>query len=93
MSLSESFQVAAIIEKLPLFWKDFKNYIEQSETEMGVEDLILRLRIENNKKLFKKSANSFYASKEIIVKQMKQMKNFDKESKEEACCDGEMNSL
>ena len=25
--LSETFQVAAIIEKLPLTWKDFKNYL------------------------------------------------------------------
>src|SRR5262245_22660721 len=28
MSLSESFQVAAIIEKLPPSWSDFKNYLK-----------------------------------------------------------------
>ncbi|KZV53575.1 hypothetical protein F511_27299 [Dorcoceras hygrometricum] len=28
MTLSESFQVAAIIEKLPSAWKDFKNYLK-----------------------------------------------------------------
>ena len=29
MSLSESFQVAAIIEKLSPLWKVFKNYLKQ----------------------------------------------------------------
>ena len=28
MSLSESFQVASIIEKLPPLWKEFKNYLK-----------------------------------------------------------------
>ena len=28
MMLSETFQVAAIIEKLPPAWKDFKNYLK-----------------------------------------------------------------
>ena len=28
MSLSESFQVAALIEKLPQRWKEFKNYLK-----------------------------------------------------------------
>ena len=28
MSLSESFQVATIIEKLPPLWKEFKNYLK-----------------------------------------------------------------
>ena len=28
MILSETFQVAAIIEKLPSGWKDFKNYLK-----------------------------------------------------------------
>ena len=29
MSVSESFQVATIIEKLPPTWKDLKNYLKQ----------------------------------------------------------------
>ena len=45
MALSESFQVVAIIEKLPPNWKDFKNYLKHKRKEMKVEDLIVRLRI------------------------------------------------
>ncbi|XP_073304093.1 uncharacterized protein [Primulina huaijiensis] len=45
MSLSESFQVAALIEKLPPLWKDFKNYLKHKRKEMRLEDLIVRLKI------------------------------------------------
>ncbi|XP_012846693.1 PREDICTED: uncharacterized protein LOC105966644 [Erythranthe guttata] len=48
MRLSESFLVAAIIEKLPPLWKDFKNYLKHKRKEMGLEDLIVRLRIEED---------------------------------------------
>ncbi|XP_062074498.1 uncharacterized protein LOC133778550 [Humulus lupulus] len=48
MVLSESFQVAAIIEKLPPAWKDFKNYLKHKQKEMSVEELILRLRVEED---------------------------------------------
>ncbi|KAK6121886.1 hypothetical protein DH2020_044370 [Rehmannia glutinosa] len=41
MVVSESFQVAAIIEKLPPLWKDFKNYLKHKRKEMGLEDLIV----------------------------------------------------
>ncbi|KAL0325205.1 UNVERIFIED_CONTAM: hypothetical protein Sradi_5089800 [Sesamum radiatum] len=51
MKLSESFQVAAMIEKLPPLWKDFKNYLKHKRKEMGLEDLIVRLRIEENNRL------------------------------------------
>ena len=43
MVISESFQVAAIIEKLPPAWNDFKNYLMHKRKEMTVEDLIVRL--------------------------------------------------
>ncbi|KAL0431970.1 UNVERIFIED_CONTAM: hypothetical protein Sradi_0823000 [Sesamum radiatum] len=53
MTLSESFQVAAMIEKLPPLWKDFKNYLKHKRKEMGLEDLIVRLRIEEDNRLSK----------------------------------------
>ena len=37
MIVSEAFQVAAIIEKLPPALKDFKNYIKHKRKEMNVE--------------------------------------------------------
>ncbi|KAL0322506.1 UNVERIFIED_CONTAM: hypothetical protein Sangu_1869900 [Sesamum angustifolium] len=36
MKLSESFQVATMIEKLPPLWKDFKNYLKNKRKEMGL---------------------------------------------------------
>ena len=41
MMLSETFQVAAIIEKLPPAWKDFKNYLKHKRKEMSIEDLVI----------------------------------------------------
>ncbi|GKB12734.1 retrotransposon protein, putative, ty1-copia subclass, partial [Tanacetum coccineum] len=46
MTLSETFQIAAIIEKLPPSWVEFKNYLKYKRKEMSVEDLVVRLRIE-----------------------------------------------
>ncbi|KAL0300208.1 UNVERIFIED_CONTAM: hypothetical protein Sangu_3134200, partial [Sesamum angustifolium] len=48
MKLNESFQVAAMIEKLPPLWKDFKTYLKHKRKEMGLEDLNVRLRIEED---------------------------------------------
>ncbi|KAK6158565.1 hypothetical protein DH2020_005879 [Rehmannia glutinosa] len=59
MILNESFQLAAIIKKLPPLWKDFKNYLKHKRKEMGFEDLIVRLRIEeDNRKSEVKSSKS-----------------------------------
>ncbi|XP_070005775.1 uncharacterized protein [Nicotiana sylvestris] len=48
--INEAFQVAAMIEKLPPLWKDFKNYLKHKCKEMSLEDLIVRMRIEENNK-------------------------------------------
>ncbi|XP_075524497.1 uncharacterized protein LOC142556886 [Primulina tabacum] len=48
MDINEPFQVAAIIEKLPPMWKDFKNYLKHKHNELKLEDLIVRLRIEED---------------------------------------------
>ncbi|KAK6164085.1 hypothetical protein DH2020_000949 [Rehmannia glutinosa] len=59
MLFNESFQVPAIIEKLPPLWKDFKNYLKHKRKEMGLEDLIVRLRIEeDNRKSDVKTSKS-----------------------------------
>ena len=70
MSLSESFQVASIIEKLPPLWKEFKNYLKHKRKEMRLEDLIMRLRIEeDNRASEKKAGNGFLESKANVVEQ------------------------
>ena len=67
MSLSESFQVAAIIEKLPRLWKEFKNYLKHKRKEMKLEDLIVRLRIEeDNRASEKKAGKAIMESKAML---------------------------
>ncbi|XP_076927135.1 uncharacterized protein LOC143590584, partial [Bidens hawaiensis] len=51
MSLSETFQIACIIEKLPPSWVDFKKYLKHKRKEMTIEDLVVRLRIEEDNKI------------------------------------------
>ena len=43
--LSESFQIATIIEKLQPSWKDFKNHVKHKHKKIRVEDIISKLRI------------------------------------------------
>ena len=47
-SINEHFQVGAIIEKLPPSWNDFKIYLKHKRREMTMEDLILRLRVQED---------------------------------------------
>ena len=59
MVLGESFQVAAVIEKLPPAWKDFKNYLKHKRKEMSMKDLAIRLHIEEvNRKSDKKGVHT-----------------------------------
>ena len=46
--INEPFQVATVIEKLPHSWKDFKNYLKQKRKELSMEDLTIKLRIEED---------------------------------------------
>ncbi|XP_075111362.1 uncharacterized protein LOC142181753 [Nicotiana tabacum] len=52
--MNEAFQVAVMIEKLPPLWKDFKNYLKHKRKEMSLEELIVRLRIEEDNKAAEK---------------------------------------
>ncbi|KAK3037495.1 hypothetical protein RJ639_031989 [Escallonia herrerae] len=70
MVLGESFQVAALIEKLPPTGKDFKNYLKHKRKEMKLEDLIVRLRIEeDNRQSEKKASNYHQEAKANMVEQ------------------------
>ena len=52
MNLSETFQVSTIVEKLPPAWRDFKNYLKHKRKVLKLEDLIVRLRIEEDNRKF-----------------------------------------
>ncbi|XP_074588614.1 uncharacterized protein LOC141844468 [Curcuma longa] len=80
MLLNESFQVAAVIEKLLPSWKDFKNYLKHMQKEIGLKYLILRLRIEeDNQKLSdsrgtKRTIDEMPNLVELNAKKLKQFK-------------------
>ncbi|KAK3015070.1 hypothetical protein RJ639_007040 [Escallonia herrerae] len=70
MVLGESFQVVALIEKLPPTWKDFKNYLKHKRKEMKLEDLIVRLRIEEDNRQSEKKAGDYHQeAKANVVEQ------------------------
>ncbi|KAL9250810.1 Dirigent protein-like protein, partial [Drosera capensis] len=56
MKLCETLQVVIIIEKLPPLWKDLKNYLKHKRKEMKLEDLTVRLRIEEDNRMMDKKA-------------------------------------
>ena len=59
MVVNEAFQVAAMIEKFPPSWNDFKNYLKHKRKEMKLEDLVIHLKIEeDNRNAEKKSRKS-----------------------------------
>ncbi|KAI5334760.1 hypothetical protein L3X38_024893 [Prunus dulcis] len=78
MELSESFQVAAVIEKLLPSWNDFKNYLKhkrKERKEMGLEDLIVSLRIEeDNRRADKKSGSTIEVKANIVEKESRNNK-------------------
>ena len=63
ITLSETFQVVSIIEKLPPAWKEFKNYLNHKRNEMKIEDLIVE---EDNKGADKKMGNTFVAKANVV---------------------------
>ncbi|KAL5567734.1 hypothetical protein UlMin_024309 [Ulmus minor] len=67
MNLSETFQVATIIEKLPPAWKDFKNYLKHKRKEMSIEDLVVRLRIEEDNRCSEKRGYNLSVAKANVV--------------------------
>ncbi|XP_070029830.1 uncharacterized protein [Nicotiana sylvestris] len=68
MVLNEAFQVAAMIEKLPPSWRDFKNYLKHTRKEMKLEDLVICLKIEEDNKTAEKKSrgNSMIKGANII---------------------------
>lgn len=86
MSLSESFQVATMIEKLPPLWKDFKNYLKHKRKEMRLEDLIVRLRIEEDNKSTEAKASKMEAKVNIVESSFKGKKRkFEMKQQPQQC--------
>lgn len=72
--ISESFQVAAIIGKLPSAWKDFKYYLKHKRKEMNLEDLVVRLKIEEDNRGTDKRFGTGFEAKANVVEDSKRQK-------------------
>ena len=69
--LLASFSIAALVEKLSPAWKDFKNYLKHKRKEMTIDELIVRLRIEeDNRKAEKRNEKNPIESKVNVVEQV-----------------------
>ena len=89
MSVSESFQVAAIIEKLSPSWKDFKNYLKHKRKEMRLEDLIVRLRIEEDNRSSERAVGNYYMESKVnIVEHNKNKRKYPGESSKQGTSGG-----
>ncbi|GAB2278393.1 hypothetical protein Dimus_039287 [Dionaea muscipula] len=68
MTLIKAFLVAAMIEKLPPGWKEFKSYLMHKTKPMTLESLIVKLRIlEDNKAAEKQRVNGHTMAKANMV--------------------------
>ncbi|XP_042029985.1 uncharacterized protein LOC121776901 [Salvia splendens] len=67
MVLPDQFIVAAIIDKLPPCWTDFKNYLKHKRKEMKPEDLIVRLRVEEDNRHYHQKPGSSEDSKANLI--------------------------
>ena len=71
MKVCETFQVASIIEKLPPSWKEFRSYLKHKKKQMSLEDLSVRLRIEEDNKMSEKASYKTMESKANIIEGVK----------------------
>uniref|UniRef100_A0A2N9HRF5 Uncharacterized protein n=1 Tax=Fagus sylvatica TaxID=28930 RepID=A0A2N9HRF5_FAGSY len=76
MKIDEAFQAAALIEKLPPSWKDYRNYLKHKKRELSMEDLVVHIRIEESNRLRDQieHVNHDFISKANLVKQKNQGK-------------------
>ena len=73
--LSETFQVAAIIEKLPPAWKDFKSYLKHKRKEINIEGLVIKLQNEEDNRNAERRGVISVAKANIIEHRPKNKKN------------------
>ncbi|XP_062021162.1 uncharacterized protein LOC133737666 [Rosa rugosa] len=67
MGLNETFLVGSIIEKLPPSWKDFKIYLKHLTEDMNLDELILKLHVEEDHCKNEKYDMTFMEAKTNVV--------------------------
>ncbi|XP_022883616.1 uncharacterized protein LOC111400427 [Olea europaea var. sylvestris] len=65
--ICEGFQVSSIIEKLPPTWKEYKNSLKYKRKEMSLEDLIIRIRIEEDNRMAERKERPDFDTKANLI--------------------------
>uniref|UniRef100_A0A2N9HZD6 Integrase catalytic domain-containing protein n=1 Tax=Fagus sylvatica TaxID=28930 RepID=A0A2N9HZD6_FAGSY len=81
MVIDDAFQAAALIEKLPPSWKEYRNYLKHKKRDMSLEDLVVHIRIEeSNRQKDKNDLVNEFSSKANLVEQnqLGKSENFQK---------------
>ncbi|XP_022888245.1 uncharacterized protein LOC111403845 [Olea europaea var. sylvestris] len=64
----EGFQVLAIIEKLPPSWKAYKNGLKHKRKKKPLEDLIIRIKIEEDNRMTERRERPDFDTKANLIK-------------------------
>ncbi|XP_022148559.1 uncharacterized protein LOC111017193 [Momordica charantia] len=64
--INEPFQIVAVIEKLPPAWREFKYYLKHKRKELSMENLTVKLRIEEDNRKEDKEPQKFEAKAHIV---------------------------
>ncbi|GJR41378.1 retrovirus-related pol polyprotein from transposon TNT 1-94 [Tanacetum coccineum] len=67
MGINSNFLVGSIIEKLPQSWKNFKLYLKHLTDDMSFEQLVLKIRVEEDNRMIEKAdANSIEPNANLV---------------------------
>ncbi|GKE36889.1 hypothetical protein Tco_1460294 [Tanacetum coccineum] len=67
MGINSNFLVGSIIEKLPQSWKNFKLYLKHLTDDMSFEQLVLKIRVEEDNRMNEKAdANSIEPNANMV---------------------------
>ncbi|GJS57673.1 retrovirus-related pol polyprotein from transposon TNT 1-94 [Tanacetum coccineum] len=76
MGINSNFLVGSIIEKLPQSWKNFKLYLKHLIDDMSFEQLVLKIRIEEDNRMNEKAdANSIETNANMVVESSSKSKS------------------
>ncbi|GKB35787.1 DNA polymerase zeta catalytic subunit-like protein [Tanacetum coccineum] len=76
MGINSNFLVGSIIEKLPQSWKNFKLYLKHLTGDMSFEQLVLKIRVEEDNRMIEKAdtnsieSNDYTQQKNINFKKV-----------------------
>ena len=82
MGINSNFLVGSIIEKLPQSWKNFKLYLKHLTDDMSFEQLVLKIRVEEDNRMQEKAdANSIEPNANMVGESSSKSKNYHKNNK------------